>query len=229
MSQWTTDIAERLRRVAELRRQRDARPDLSAWVDAVKRYQHQRFQRDYAALLDSARYHVATRFFLDELYGPGDFSARDAEFERVIPWMAHLLPDRVMRTIASLIELHALTEELDQQMADVSRSANLDERSYREAWRRMGRRDDRDRQLALLLAVGGDLDRHTRSKALVATLRLMRHPAQAAGLGRLQNFLEAGLSAFAAMGGAGEFLRTIEANEARTINDLFDEKQKPGR
>ena len=118
--------------------------------------------------------------------GPTDFTARDAEFERVVPLMARVLPDEVMRTIADLIELHSLTEGLDQEMAAALNSADLDERSYRAAWLAVGRRADRERQLALLLAIGRALDRHTRSKLLATTLRVMRGPAQAAGLGRLQ-------------------------------------------
>jgi hypothetical protein len=228
MSQWTRAIVVQLTAVQDLRRQRDADPGLLARVLAVKRFQHVRFMRDYAALLADARYGQAARFFLDELYGPVDFAARDAEFERVVPWMARMLPDEVMRTIANLIELHSLTEELDQQMAAVMSSPDLDERSYRVAWLRVGRRTDRERQLLLLLAAGRALDRYTRSKILAATLRIMRGPAQAAGLARLQSFLEGGMSAFASMAGAAEFLRAIEDNESRTISDLFVlEKEKP--
>jgi hypothetical protein len=195
-------------------------------VLAVKQFQHARFRRDYGALLADPRYRDAANFFLDELYGPVDFAARDAELGRVIPWMAHVLPDKVMRTVADLIELHSLTEELDQQMAAALHSAALDERSYRDVWVRVGRRADRERQLALLLSSGCALERHTRSKVVAGTLRMMRGPAHAAGLGRLQSFLEAGMSAFARMAGAAEFLRLIENNESRTIIDLFAVPQK---
>ena len=226
MSQWATTIVSRLTRVRDLRRERDAGPGLGARVQAVKQFQHARFVRDYAALLANPRYRDAALFFLDELYGPADFAARDAEFERVVPWMARVLPEEVLHTIADLIELHSLTEELDQQMAAALRSHDLDERSYRGAWRLVGRRADRERQLALLLATGRALDRYTRSRVLAATLRVMRRPAQAAGLGQLQAFLEAGMAAFAGMRGAGDFLAFIEDNESRTISDFFDSKAK---
>lgn len=224
MSQWTTTIVSRLTHVRELRRERDADPNLSARVQAVKRFQHARFVRDYADLLTSPRYRAAAIFFLNELYGPADFSARDAEFERVVPLMARLLPHEVAGTIADLMELHSLTEELDQRMGAVLSSAEVDEQSYRDAWLQIGRRLDRERQVALLLESGRELDRHTRNKVVLTTLRVMRRPAQAAGLGRLQAFLESGMSAFAGMAGAQDFLRVIEQNEARIIDDLFSEK-----
>jgi len=221
MSAWVDAIASGLSRVRELRRDREAEAHLGARVRAVKAFQQARFERDYADLLTSPRYGEAARFFLDQLYGPADFALRDAEFERVVPLMARVLSDDVMRTIADLIDLHALTEGLDQQMGLALRAAELDERSYRAAWRQVGLRSARDRQLTLLLSAGRALERHTRNKLLTGTLRLMRAPAQAAGYGRLQSFLEAGMDAFAGMGGAREFLQVIEDNERRTIDDLF--------
>jgi hypothetical protein len=226
MPQWATAIVAGLTRVRDLRRERDADPALLARVLAVKQFQHARFKRDYAPLLVDPRYRDATEFFLTELYGPEDFADRDAQVARVAPWLARVLPEDLMHTIADLIELHSLTEELDGQMAAALTSQSVDERSYREAWLRVGRQADRQRQLSLLLSTGRALDRHTQSKVLAATLRIMRAPAQAAGLGRLQSFLEAGLSAFAGMGGAADFLRRIENNELQTIGALFAPKSK---
>jgi hypothetical protein len=227
MSSLAATIITGLGRVHELRRARQADPRLDAGVRAVKQFQHQRFMRDYAVLLADPRYGEAARFFLEEIYGPGDFAARDAEFERVVPYMARVLPDEVMRTITDLIELHSLTEDLDQQMAGAISAPSVDERSYRAAWRLVGRRADRARQLALLLAAGRALERYTRSKVLGATLRMMRGPAQAAGLGQLQSFLESGMSAFAGMGGAKDFMRLIEDSETRTIDDFFRPEENP--
>jgi len=61
----------------------------------------------------------------------------------------------------------------------------------------------------------------TRSPLLGATLRRMRRPARAAGFARLQTFLEDGLSAFTAMGGAAEFLAISTSNERATVDNLF--------
>jgi hypothetical protein len=59
-----------------------------------------------------------------------------------------------------------------------------------------------------MLAVGTALDRYTRNPLLRHSLRLMRGPAQAAGLGVLQAFLERGFDTFGEMRGATEFLQT---------------------
>jgi hypothetical protein len=49
----------------------------------------------------------------------------------------------------------------------------------------------------------------------------MRGPAQMAGLGALQHFLETGFDTFRAMRGAGEFLATVKQREAALAQTLF--------
>ena len=223
-------IQTHLTQVATLRAARAANPVLAARVAAIKRHQHERFTRDYADLLASERYGAAARFFLDDLYGPADFAERDAQFSRIVPAMTRLLPADVVQTVAQLAELHALSESLDQEMGGQV-SGEVDERSYRAAWNAVGRAADRQRQIELLVAIGASLDRHTRTPMLKTSLRLMRGPATAAGLGQLQSFLERGLTAFIAMRGARDFLDRITANERRTIAELFSDPQreKPGQ
>ena len=67
-----------------------------------------------------------------------------------------------------------------------------------------------------MMAVGSALDRYTRNPLLRTSLRLMRGPAAAAGLGVLQAFLERGFDTFRDMRGAQEFLATVAAPRAGT-------------
>lgn len=221
MSLDLSSIEAGLAHVEQLRQLRAREPALAAKVDAVKRYQHARLQRDYIGWLGDPRYRAAARFFLDHLYGPHDFSARDAQFARIVPALKRLLPRQMKATVVALIDLHALTESMDQAMADELASAELDDAGYRSAWRRVGMAPERERQVELMLAIGRSLDRHTRSPMLGATLKLMRGPAHAAGLGDLQDFLECGFEAFKAMKGAEDFLLSVARNERAQIAALF--------
>ena len=85
----TSLIADRIRAhlntVTKLREARQGDPALAERVQAIKTYQARRFEMSYADLLASPRYRAATRFFLDELYGPQEFGDRDSQFARVIP------------------------------------------------------------------------------------------------------------------------------------------------
>jgi hypothetical protein len=216
-------IESGLARVRELRAARQSDASLAHRVESIKRYQHARLQRDYIGWLSDPRYRGAARFFLEQLYGPRDFSARDAQFSRIVPALGRMLPEELRETVLALIELHALTEELDQAMAlRLSVDQDLDTSSYRSAWQSVGRPDLRARQVELMLLIGRSLDRHTHSALLGATLRLMRGPAHAAGLGDLQRFLEDGYQAFRAMKGAEEFLVSVARNERVQIDALFN-------
>jgi len=207
--------------VEAARAQRHGDAVLAAAVAAVKGFQHARFEATYADLLANPRYTRAARFFLEDLYGPGDFTQRDAQFARVVPALVRLFPAELVGTVLQLAQLHALSERLDSAMAAAVGEAPLDGRSYGFAWRMVGESEARRRQIDLMLAVGTALDRYTRSTLLRHTLRLMRGPAQAAGLGALQSFLESGFDTFKGMGGAGGFLATIEQRERALAEHLF--------
>jgi len=205
------------------RRQRAASPDLALRVTALKAYQQLRFSHTYGDLLVSERYGPAARFFLDELYGPSDFTRRDAQFARVVPALVRLFPREIVQTVATLSRLHALSESLDTDMGTRLFSAAVDADAYAAAWRSTAREHDREQQIALTLDVASALDRLT-SKALIRnSLRLMRGPARAAGLSELQVFLEGGFDTFRAMGGAEEFMRIVDEREHRLSRILFSD------
>jgi hypothetical protein len=216
------EIVRHLEEVADERRARLLEPDLGARVHALKDYQHRRFQHTYADLLAQPRYADAARFFLDELYGPHDFTARDAQFARIVPALVRLFPRHIVETVLTLGHLHALSEQLDTAMASHLKELPLTARAYADAWQRVGRAEDRERQIALMHAIGSALDHYTANPLLRHTLRMMRRPAALAGLGALQRFLEMGFDTFRALRGAESFLQTIFARERNLAETLFD-------
>jgi hypothetical protein len=223
MSDRAASILRDLDSVERLRAERLADPVLAHGVERVKAFQQLRFARTYADLLGSQRYARAARFFLDELYGPTDFSHRDAQFARVVPALVRLFPEDVVATVATLGQLHALSESLDSLMARTLSEFDgaLDASRYAHAWRLVGEPLSRQSQIDLTVSVGRQLDRYTRSKLLRHSLRLMRGPAKAAGMEQLQRFLESGFDTFAEMRGAEEFLTIVRQREETLAAALF--------
>jgi hypothetical protein len=215
-------ILDHLAVVDHERRGRLATSGLAEAVAALKKYQQARFARTHADLLADRRFGPAANFFLEELYGPRDFTQRDAEFRRIVPALVRLFPEDIVATVEALAEVHALSERLDTTMARQLGSAAPARAPYVLAWQATGDAAARTRQLELVVLVGRALDRHTRSRLLRASLKAMRAPARTAGLGALQSFLESGFEAFVAMGGAKEFLATIERRESALANRLFE-------
>ena len=187
----------------------------------LKRWQSQRLQATYADLSREDRFREATDFFLEDLYGPKDFSGRDEALLRIVPVMERLLPASALETATLAIELEALSEELDHRVAKALPPGPIDAERYGKAYREAGTREEREHQIALIVAVGERLDALVRKPLLGSTLKLMRQPARLAGLSDLQDFLERGFDAFRAMGGAKRFLDTIEERETQIARSLF--------
>ena len=225
-------IRDAVSQVSALRLEALGNPTLAAGIATVKRFQAERFTRTYADVLQAGPYEGAARFFVGELYSGRDFTQRDAQFSRIAGALQTLFPKHVVATAIALAQLHALTEEIDHEMgrawvANGTVDTADETRRYLQVWGAVGRREDRSRQLANVLEVGGELDRLTRMPGLRLTLRMMRRPAHAAGLGSLQSFLETGFDTFAAMSGKGtsarDFLALIEARESALIEALFSD------
>ncbi len=221
-------IHDALQTVFELRQRHDADPALAQASAEVKRFQARRFQATYPDLLHSPRYQSATAFFLHELYSDKDYTERDQQFSRIASTIARLFPQAVVNTAAALAEVHALTETLDDLMAQrwrAEQSANPQGSEcarYVHCWRTAGDAAGRHRQLAVVLQLGQSLNRLTRAPGLRTLLRMMRRPAASAGLTAFQHFLETGFDAFAEMRGSDEFLKLVRERELGWIRLLFE-------
>ena len=194
------------------------------WRAWLKEWQSQRLARTHAALLQSERHGPAARFFLEDLYGPKDHQRRDHDIARVLPKLLKLLPAAALHALAQALHMDVLSETLDAELAQALRQAgalqhagDIDEARYATAYRACGRTVQRQEQLELVASIGRSLDQLTRLPMLAATLRMMKRPAELAGLGELQNFLQRGFTAFAHMKGADEFLDSIIQGERRLM------------
>jgi hypothetical protein len=227
------DAANRLRAAAADVAALRALTDAAAWQVPLRTWQAARLERTHADLLASPRYRPATRFFLEELYGSKDFSRRDAELTRVIPTLVKFLPESALTTIATAVELDALSERLDLAMTqsldkDASVKAPvLDARAYARAYRVSGERRDRERQIELVDHVGHTLDALVSHPMIGTLLKAMHAPAQLAGLGAMQAFLVSGFSAFKAMRGADEFLALLVSRETAVLQRLYEGDDDP--
>jgi len=219
------ELALWLTEAAALRRTGQADPLRATRRQRLREFQSARLAATHADLLAHPRYQQAARFFLSDLYSPKDLSARDAEVERVLPIMTNVLPLSGLRALGLAAELDALSERFDTAMTEAL-GARLDsplrQADYAEAWRQVGNRPGRMHQIALIRATGDMLDGIAHKPGLRMLLKTMRKPAQLAGLGELQGFLERGFDAFRSMRRADEFLDLVIEREQRLADALFD-------
>jgi hypothetical protein len=222
------EFLEQLERARVLHEERLASPQLAAALDRLAAWQSRRLNATYADLAQQPRYAPAIAFFQTDLYGPGDFSQRDADLARVAPLMVRILPASVIETASRAMQLSTLSHEVDRALlAHFPERAPLSVAMYCEAYRALANRAARERQIGLIVAVGEGLDRYVGKPVVRSALAAMRQPARLAGLGALQHFLERGVAAFRHMRGASEFLATIEARETALMNAIFAGDRAP--
>jgi hypothetical protein len=126
------------------------------------------------------------------------------------------------------MELSVLSVELDRRMIEkLDPDAPISVAAYCDAFRALSNREERLRQVALIVQVGRSLDRYVAKPMLRSALAVMRAPARAAGFAALQTFLERGVSAFRQMRGAAAFLATIETRETALVEAIFAGDRAP--
>ncbi len=208
---------------AQVRARLAADPKGQAGREALRIWQAARLARTHADLLESPRYASSALFFLNDIYGPKNLSRHEEEVRRILPVMKQVLPVPGLETVSDAIELNALSESLDADMVATLKKKvfTLSEEDYVKAYRAVGRRPDRERQIEIIAHLGKSLDKLTRKPLIGTALSMMRKPAVLAGLSDLQTFLERGYQAFRAMKGGEEFLRTITSRELALLEEWF--------
>jgi hypothetical protein len=198
-------------------------------VQALQYWQAQRLQSTYADFAAKPRYRAAIEFFLQDLYGPHDFTRRDRDLRKVLHQWERLLPERALQAVVNALELEALSQSLDVATAAALGGKEPTPVSYAIAYRQTGRREDRQRQIWLTVAAGRALDSLIEAPALGMALRTARLPARVLGVAALQAFVERGYRAFRSMAGAAELLQTIQQRETTIMHRLFAGSSDPFR
>ncbi len=191
---------------------------LAKWLPVLRAWQAKRLAASFAHFMDDARKQPAAAFFLSDLYGDADFMKRDEEAAKILPKMSRLLPESLLTAAVDAIELSVLSHAIDMRMArDLHNTgrkpASLDAELYQSAYRSVGLRRLRRRQIDLVLDVGSRLDVVVQKHGISKLLSASRLPARMLGLQHLQSFLERGFGAFNYLGGADDFLDEIHRQE----------------
>ena len=191
-------------------------------VIALQDWQCNRLLDTHSELAEQRQYQPAMTFFIEELYGPKDFSQRDADLARVVPKLAALLPEKAMLALRDAVAVNALSFELDLDLADKV-EGQLNSYSYAMAYRKCDRKMDRQKQLNTIYHLGEQLSEVVRIRGVSLLIRLAKKPAQLAGLLSLHEFLERGFSAFKEIGDVHSFIDPVITKEREIMTILHDQ------
>lgn len=194
----------------------------------LQNWQTKRLLITHQDFWESKRFRPAMEFFIDELYGPKDFSQRDQEIARVVPKMAKLLPKQALQSLEAALRLNSLSHDMDLKLAENLAGLPINRTNYADAYRKCDNRAQREQQIELLQGLGADLADVVKIKGISTLLMLSRKPARVAGVESLHSFLERGYKAFKQLGNVDDFIQPIVSRERQIMEGLLDEhKQNP--
>lgn len=197
---------------------------LSAWQSA-------RLRQTHDDLHQNDDFRPGLEFLLSDLYAPQDFSARDNNLERIFPKLVKYLPDKVLHTIAQLVELNLQTQMLDQQLAhtlfDLAGDTPIQIEAYCTAYRACDNAAQRLHQIEQIGEAGLLLDRYARSTFLLYSLKLAEGAAEMAGLAALHAFLMRGFEAFHQMQDVPTLMETLAQRETTILHRIYHQHPNP--
>jgi hypothetical protein len=122
---------------------------------AVQEFQVRRLKRDFRDLRKSEEYGPFSEFFATEIYSARDFTERNESFRRLAHQFRGLLGDEIHSGLVRLLDLHSLTDQLDEQIAGALITAgtprNFTEAQYERAYRELDNYDERHLQIELII------------------------------------------------------------------------------
>ncbi|MBN24107.1 MAG: hypothetical protein CL578_03540 [Alteromonadaceae bacterium] len=236
MTDLVAQVSRHLHRVHALQ-EMATKAKLLPLVQGVQRWQTLRMQATHEGHINDPRTAPALAFFVEQIYGPQDFSQRDADIQRVVPKMHKYMPSQALRSLESALRLHALSYELDyalalalKSMAQVAdtlcakTSIVINSQTYAAAYCKDNNANLRQEQISLLIELGENLSQAVAIKGVAMMLSLSKHPARMKGLQALHLFLHDGYKAFKKIPNSQRFMDDIVSKEARLVAILFNKQ-----
>lgn len=224
-------IFKYLGEVLEAHQRRDANPELKQKIIQTSAWHSQRIGKTYSDIAVIPRFHDAVRYFQNDMYGPKDYAQRDRDVQKIYPIIEKLLPNRFLEILTHVMELNALTMQLDEAQAlalqEMSDFNPIEADAYAQAYRVSAPKADRAKQIDLVLSVGEELNQISGKSYLGGVLKLSKKPAHKLGIGDLHSFLDNGYRAFMKMKDATPFINTIRARETQILDNIFDAVEQP--
>jgi hypothetical protein len=206
-------------------------PEKQALAAQLSDWQSDRLKSSHQDLYKQPEYRMGIDFLLTELYSAKDFSARDRDLERIFPKLVKLLPKKILQTVAHLVELNLLTQQLDYELAECHFIAlkcnNISEESYCEAYRQCNNLASRERQLELVAEAGQMLSKHSSNSMLRFSLNITEGPAEMAGLEALHSFILRGFKAFNSMQNVDDLMHTLIRRESQILSQIYSGHSAP--
>ncbi len=180
-------------------------------------FQAQRLKEIYSDVVANPEYTRIGRFFFEKLYAPDDFSFRNASIRKLHKVLDGKVYQGMVAAVSLVIELHDLSDELDERMACQMLQDNvgpdLTMKQYRQIYKSLDNYDQRVYQIQLATRTNRAFHRLSKMWIVGVSLKTVRLAAHMLGMGRIMDFVHEGYVAFKTIDKIDDFVQTIECRE----------------
>jgi hypothetical protein len=188
-------------------------------------FQANRIRSTYADLADTDQYRKLALFFFEQIYGPRDFGFRNQSMRTLHRKLGGILKGDIIETVGKVIELHDLSDALDDQMVGVMMArgieSDLTPSIYRSVYRACDNYEQRVAQIDLMIDAVLAVHRLSKMRWIGFSLKTVSGAARLAGMAKIMAFLIQGYDAFRSVKEIHVFTRTVHTRETTLNNDLF--------
>jgi hypothetical protein len=219
MNDYTKQIIRHLHGISTMQEIAE-KAELMTTIKVVQSWQCKRLLVSHQHMYQQQRFRPAVEFFINELYGPNDFSQRDKDIARIVPKMSTFLPQKALQSLASALHLNTLSFELDFELAKKLVNTEINSDTYAKAYISCDNLANRQQQIDYIRTLGNDLADVVKMKGIASLLYISRKPAKMAGVLALHEFLEKGFKSFKNLGNVEDFITPLVNKEREIMQQL---------
>lgn len=194
---------------------RHSNPAFAQQLAVLKRWQHQRMEKTYAALLSASGTQSLVHYFLEDIYGGIDLSEVIKSLSRSLKIAGKLFSDLSLIRIA--LEFNTLNAEIDEALTEAllhtQHINQINAENYADAMRAAGLLERHLRSIALVGEFAEGLDETVHNALVYGAFVVAKLPAKLGGLGKLYQLLEKGFEVIRALPSAEQTIGKIVAYE----------------
>ncbi len=195
----------------------------------LQTFQSHRLNATYHDLRQNSEYKNIALFFFNKLYGHEDYEFRNTSMQTLHKAMDGHAPKGMINAVSMVIELHDLSDDLDNRMADlmiengVGNDMNI--KQYQLIYRKLDNYNERIGQIELSLKVTRVFYDLSRKWVVRLSLRTVRSVAHLLGIGKIMDFVYEGYTAFRDINDIDYFIETIEKREKAWHDQMWQDRQ----
>lgn len=184
-------------------------------IKSVQNWQKLRFLDSQQALFQNKQSNPAIVFLAAQLYQLENFNLAQRDPISTLPKLLKFMPKEANTFLVSMLELKALSLELDFELAQKLKHSDINLTTYSNAYSQSSLLALRQAQIDALQKMCSELAYLTRIRGVSFLLFLYRKPASKLGVEALHNMLQQGVESFTLIDNKDEFIQALVSQETK--------------